>query len=76
MIDEGDVPSVQFTRKMSLNRSNCVTEIDGLNLNFVDFYVPLLKPHLGCTETSLQLSENTSFFAFCRIYTGVIHKET
>jgi hypothetical protein len=75
MIDEGDIPSVQSTSKMSLNRSNC-ERIDGLSFNVLDFYVPLLTPHLSCTETSLQLSENISFFASCRIYTGVNHKET
>jgi hypothetical protein len=35
-----------------------------------------LTPRLNSTETSLQLSENTTLFAVCRIYTGVISKET
>jgi hypothetical protein len=50
--------------------------VDGLSLIFIDFYVPALAPRLNSTETSLQLSENTTLFAVCRIYTDVISKET
>jgi hypothetical protein len=50
-------------------------EVDGLSLLFIDFYVPVLTPHLDCIKTVLQLSENIALFAFCRIETGVISKE-
>jgi hypothetical protein len=53
-----------------------VTKVDGLNLIFIDFYVSALKLRLNSTETSLQLSENVKLFAVCRIYAGVISKET
>jgi hypothetical protein len=49
-------------------------KVDGVSL--IDFYVPALTPRLNSTETSLQLSENIIIFAVCRIYTGVISKET
>jgi hypothetical protein len=50
--------------------------VDRVSLIFIEFYVPPLTPRLNRTETSLQLSENITFFAVCRIYTGVIKKET
>jgi hypothetical protein len=37
---------------------------------FIDFHVPALTLHLNITETSLQLSENITHFAVCRIYTA------
>jgi hypothetical protein len=52
-----------------------VRELDGLSLNFIDFYVLALTPRLSCIKTSLQLSENI-IFSVCRIYTGVIREET
>jgi hypothetical protein len=55
MIDEGDIPSTQ--RKMSLRGPKSMRKVDGLSLIFIDFYVPVLIPHLNSTETSLQLSE-------------------
>jgi hypothetical protein len=51
-------------------------KVDGLSLIFIDFYAPALTPRDNSKETSLQLSENISLFAVCRIYTGVINKET
>jgi hypothetical protein len=51
-------------------------KVDSLSLIFIDFYVPALTPRINMTETSLQLSENISLFENCRIYTGVISKET
>jgi hypothetical protein len=45
---------------------------DGLSLIFIDFHVPALTPRPNSTETSLQLSENKTLFAVCRIHTGVI----
>jgi hypothetical protein len=51
-------------------------KVDCLSLIFVDFYVPALTPRLNNTDTSLQLSENITFFVGFRIYTGVINKKT
>jgi hypothetical protein len=51
-------------------------KVGGLSLIFIDFYVPALTPRLNSTEPSLQLSDNIILFAICRIYTGVINKET
>jgi hypothetical protein len=42
-------------------------KLDGLNLVFISFYVRALTPRLNSTEMSLQLSENITFFAVCRI---------
>jgi hypothetical protein len=72
MIGEGDIPSIQC--KMSLMGPKSMRKVDGLSLIFIDFYV---SPRLNSTETSLQLSENITLFAVCRIYlyTGVISKE-
>jgi hypothetical protein len=74
MNDEGDVPSIQC--KMSFRGHKYMRKGDDLSLIVVNFYVPALTPRLNSTETSLQLSENITFFAVCRIYTGVISKET
>jgi hypothetical protein len=49
-------------------------QVEGPRLIFIDFYVPALTPRLNSTENSLQLSENITLA--CRIYTGVIRKET
>jgi hypothetical protein len=65
MIDKGDIPSIHCTRN-----------VDGLSLILIDFYVPALTPRLTITDNSLQLSENVTLFAICRLYTGVISKET
>jgi hypothetical protein len=73
MIHDGVIPSVQC--QMSLRRPKSMREVDGLNLILIDFYVSAFTPHLNSTETSLQLSESITLFAFCRIYTGVISKE-
>jgi hypothetical protein len=51
-------------------------KVDGLSLIFVYFYVLAVTPRLKNTETSLQLYDNTTLFVVCRIYTGVISKET
>jgi hypothetical protein len=51
-------------------------KVDGLSFIFIDFYVPALTLRVSSTETSLQLSENMTLFAGCRIYVGVISKET
>jgi hypothetical protein len=74
MIDEGDIPSVRC--KMILGMCKPVKKVDGLSLFFFDFYVPVLTPRLNSIETLLQLSENIIFFAVCRMYTGVVSKET
>jgi hypothetical protein len=73
MIDERDIPSIQC--KMSLRGPKSLRNIDGLSLIFIDFYAPALTPRLNSTETSLQLSENITLFAVCRIYSGVISKK-
>jgi hypothetical protein len=44
-------------------------KVDGLSLIFIDFYVPALTPRLNTSENSLQLSENITLFAVCRVYT-------
>jgi hypothetical protein len=51
-------------------------KVDGLSLIFIDFYVPALTSCLKSTETILQLSENTTLFAICHIYTGIVGKMT
>jgi hypothetical protein len=73
LIDEGDIPSIQC--KMHLRGPKSMRKVDGLNLIFIDFYVPALSPYLNSTETSLQLSENITLFAVCHIYTGVTSNE-
>jgi hypothetical protein len=50
-------------------------EVHRQGVLFIDFYVPVLTPHLDCIKPALQLSENTAFLAFCRIEAGVISKE-
>jgi hypothetical protein len=72
MIDKGVIPSIQC--KMSLRRPKSMRKIDGPSLIFIDFYVSALTPRLNITEISLQLSENITLFAVCRIYIGVISK--
>jgi hypothetical protein len=74
MIDKGDIPSIQC--KMSLRGLKSMRKVDGLSLISIDFYVPALTPCLNSTETLLQLSENTTLFAVCHIYTGITGKET
>jgi hypothetical protein len=74
MIDEGDIPSVQC--KMSLRGPKSIRKVDGLSLIFIDVYVPAFTPRFKSTESSLQLSENITLFAVCRIRTGGISRET
>jgi hypothetical protein len=74
IIDKGDIPSIQC--KMSHEGPKSMRKVDGLSLILIDFYVPALTPRLNSTENSLQLSENIALFTVCRIYTGVINKET
>jgi hypothetical protein len=57
MIDEGDIPSIQY--KMSFREPKSMGKVDDLSLIFISFYVPALNS----TETSLQLSEGTTSFA-------------
>jgi hypothetical protein len=61
---------------MSLRGHKSERKVDDPSFIFIDFYVPGLIPRLYCTETSLQISENITFFAVCRIDTGIISKET
>jgi hypothetical protein len=61
MIDEEDIPAVQY--KMSLRGPRSMRNVDGLNLILIDFYVPALTPRLKSTENSLQFSENINLFA-------------
>jgi hypothetical protein len=74
MTDKGEIPSIHC--KMSLGGPKSMRKVDGLSLIFIDYYVPELTPRLNSTETSLQLSENITLFEVCRIYAGVISKET
>jgi hypothetical protein len=74
MIDKGNIPSIQC--KMSLRGPRSMRKVDNLSPIFIDFYVSALTPRLNGTETSLQLSENITLFAVCRMYTGVLSKET
>jgi hypothetical protein len=71
---EGDVPPVRC--KMSLRGAKSMRKVYGLSLILIEFYVPALTPRLNSIETSLQLTENITFFAVCRTYTGVISRET
>jgi hypothetical protein len=55
--------------------------LKSMNSRFVkiilfDFYILALTPRINSSETSLQLSENITFFVACRIHTGVITKDT
>jgi hypothetical protein len=69
--DEGDAPSIQC--KMGLREPKSMRKVDGLSFIFIDFYVQVLTPCLYNTETSLQLSENTTLFAVSHIY--VCHQQ-
>jgi hypothetical protein len=72
MTDKEDIPSIQC--KMGLRGLKSMKKVDGLSLNFIDFYVPAFTPCPNSRGTSLQLSENISLFAVCCIYTGVISR--
>jgi hypothetical protein len=74
MIDEGDIPFIQC--KMSLKGPKPMRKVDDLRFIFINFYAPVRTPGLNSAETSLQLSENITAFAVCRINTGVINMET
>jgi hypothetical protein len=74
VIVKGHISSIQC--KMSLRGPRSVRKVDSLSLNFIDFYVPALTLRLNSSEPSLQFSEKITLFAVCRIYTGVINKET
>jgi hypothetical protein len=51
MIHKGDIPSIQYTSEMSLREKKSMRKVDGLNLIFIDFYVPSLTPRLSSIET-------------------------
>jgi hypothetical protein len=72
MAHENYISSVQC--KMCLREPECMRKVDELSFMIIDFYVPALIQRLNNTETSMQLSENITLFAVCRIYTGVIRK--
>jgi hypothetical protein len=61
--------------KMGLRGPKSMRKVDDPSIIFIDFYVPALT-HINSTETSLQLSEKVTLFAVCRIYAGIISKET
>jgi hypothetical protein len=74
MTDKGDIPPIQCTTSLWVPFST--RKVDGLSLFFICFYVPEFTPLLNSTETSLQLSENTTLFAVVAyIYIGIINKE-
>jgi hypothetical protein len=60
LVYKGDVSSIQG--QMCLDRFTCTGEIDGLNLIFINFYVPPLATLLHPSEAALQFSENITFF--------------
>jgi hypothetical protein len=72
--DEGNIPFIQC--KMVLRGPEFMRKVGGLSFTFIDLYVPALTSCVNSAETSLQLSQIITFFAVCRIYTGVISKET
>jgi hypothetical protein len=74
MIAEGDIPSMQCN--LNLRGPKSMRKVDDLSLIFIDFCVPTLTSSLNSSDTSLQLSENLTLYAVCRIYTGVNSKET
>jgi hypothetical protein len=74
MIDEREVLFVLC--RMNLRGSKSMRKSDDPSLIFINFYVPALTQSLNNTETSLQLSENITLFAVCRIYTGANIKNT
>jgi hypothetical protein len=61
--------------KISFRWPKLMREVNGLSLILIDFYVPTLTLRHNSSETSLQLSENITLFASCRVYTGVINKQ-
>jgi hypothetical protein len=77
-IDEGDVPSLQC--KMSLNWSNSVREIDGLNIIFMNFIFQwshhisiTLRPCCSFLRTYPSLQSVAYIYIY--IYMGVIHRD-
>jgi hypothetical protein len=60
MIGKGAILYIQC--KMSLSVPKSMRKVDGLSFISIDFYVPVLTPHVKSTEISLQLYEN--IFAF------------
>jgi hypothetical protein len=47
-------------------------EIDRLSFPFIDLYVPGLTPRIHCSESALQLAENTTFVFLCHVNTGIV----
>jgi hypothetical protein len=50
-------------------------KVNGLNVIFIEFYVPGLTPRLNNAETSLRLSENITLFVICRMYLYRCHQQ-
>jgi hypothetical protein len=73
MINDRDILSISC--KMCLRGPKSMRKVDNLSPIFINFYVPEFTPRLNSTKTSLQLSENITLFAICRIYIGVSSKE-
>jgi hypothetical protein len=74
MLDKGDILFIQY--KISLRKPKSVRKVSVLSLIFIYFYILALIQRLSNNETSLQLSENITFFTICRMYTVVISKGT
>jgi hypothetical protein len=74
IIGKGVILSIHC--KMSLRQPKSMRKVNGVSLIFIDFYVPVLTPHLSSNITSLLLSENITLFAVCVMYKSVISKET
>jgi hypothetical protein len=75
MIDEVAILPIQCEMSLMGPNSMRKVHVDCLSSIFIDFYVPVLTPRLSRTDTSLQLPENITLFAVCRIYTGVVSKD-
>jgi hypothetical protein len=72
MIEEGSVLPIQC--KMSLRELKSMRKIDGLSLIYIDFMFQ--HSHHVSIAPRLRSSFLRTLFAVCRIYTGVISKET
>jgi hypothetical protein len=69
----GDYSSIQC--KLSFMGPKYMRKIKDSSSILIDFYVLVLIPRLNSPESSLQVSENITAFAFCLIYTSGMSKK-
>jgi hypothetical protein len=69
-----NVPPIQYEKR--LRWSNSTREVDCPMFFLIDFNVPTLTPSRCWVQAPLELSENVTLLAFCRIKTGVVSKES